>query len=106
MSTMIRRAILAGAVAGMTALGASGPVFTGAVFADPAPPSPSDSPSTPPVPPPSTDLEVTVTPYKAEPGDTVNIKAVAREDLHLESKATVESPVLQNYHLAESGKVL
>lgn len=102
---MIRQAILASAVAGMTALTIAGPAFTHAAHANPPSPSPTGSPITPPsTPVPDTRLTVTVIPDKVEPGGTVNIKAVAPQGL-VPAHAGAQSPVLDSDTLTTSGNV-
>lgn len=101
MSTMIRQAILVGAVAGMTALTTAGQPFAGAAVAEPPSPHPTGTPFTP-VPDPH--LTVTVTPDKAQPGGTVNIKAMAPEGNVL-THASAHSPVLDSASLTTTDDV-
>lgn len=105
MRTMVRRAILAGAAVGMTALTITAPAVAGAAFATPSP-TPTGSQSTPPSPPPphAPHLDVTITPGTTQPGTTVNIKAVVSHGV-IPAHASAQSPVLDAATLTTSGSV-
>jgi hypothetical protein len=109
MGIMIRRAILAGTVAGMAVLGVTGQAFTGAALANAPSPKPSGTSfptkPTPPTPPPDTRLNVTVTPDKAEPGAKVDIKAESPAGL-VPQHAVAFSPVLDLSKLTMTGTVV
>lgn len=97
--------IVAGTIAGMAILGAAGPALTGAALAEPEPgsavetvtPSPTVTP-----PGPDTGLDVTLTPAKGAPGDSVKIGATAHQGSL--SSAVALSPVLGTVKLQTAGK--
>lgn len=100
----MRSTIVAGAIAGMTVLGVTGPVHTATALAEPTPPTPTDSksPDTTTPSPPDTTLDVTLTPAKAAPGDSVKIAAVSRQGIFADAVAT--SPVMGTVKLEPAGE--